>query len=186
MNKPSVTTVGNRVPGSAFVDESARRDYLICGIVVDEGDTDRLRRVLRGLRRPGERRLHFKSESDRVRREVLSRLVGSGLVRAWIYQAPRPIIHARAACLSALAEDLCTHKTKHLVMESCDPAQDQRDRELLRQVLLKTQGELRYEHRAPVAEPCLWAADAVAWAYGAGADWRRRLGDAVQMIKKIR
>jgi hypothetical protein len=32
-----------------------------------------------------------------------------------------------------------------------------------------------YEHLAARLEPNLWAADAVAWAYGAGGDWRRRI-----------
>lgn len=38
---------------------------------------------------------------------------------------------------------------------------------------------LTYEHMRPHEEPILWVSDAVAWAYGAGGDWRRRVTPAV-------
>jgi hypothetical protein len=36
-----------------------------------------------------------------------------------------------------------------------------------------------YDHRLASSEPMLWAADAIGWAFGAGGDWQRRLGDVV-------
>jgi hypothetical protein len=37
------------------------------------------------------------------------------------------------------------------------------------------QSILAYEHVEAKLEPVLWAADAIAWAFGAGGDWRRRI-----------
>jgi hypothetical protein len=36
-----------------------------------------------------------------------------------------------------------------------------------------------FDHRPSRGEPLLWAADAVAWAVGAGGDWKRRIDPVV-------
>jgi hypothetical protein len=50
---------------------------------------------------------------------------------------------------------------------------------------LRAQGRpptaLVYEHVRAHLEPNLWAADAIAWAYGAGGDWRRRIRNLVDI-----
>jgi hypothetical protein len=38
---------------------------------------------------------------------------------------------------------------------------------------------LLYEHLKPHEEPLLWVPDAVAWCYGNGGDWRRRVAPLV-------
>jgi hypothetical protein len=38
---------------------------------------------------------------------------------------------------------------------------------------------LVFEHRSARVEPMLWIADAIAWAYGAGGDWRALVGSIV-------
>jgi hypothetical protein len=57
----------------AYADESARRRYLIAAVLIDTSDLDPTRKVLRALRKPGQRRVHFSKESDPRRRLIVSR-----------------------------------------------------------------------------------------------------------------
>jgi len=52
------------VSNHIFVDESKQRGYLLVASVVVPSDLDSVRRVLRGLVLPGQRRLHMKDESE--------------------------------------------------------------------------------------------------------------------------
>lgn len=45
--------------------------------------------------------------------------------------------------------------------------------------------ELDYEHMRPSEEPILWIADAVAWAFGAGPTWRRRVDGIVAVVRRV-
>lgn len=53
-----------------FVDETKRRGYLLVASVVVPGDLDPIRRTLRGLVLPGQRRLHMKDESESRKRSI--------------------------------------------------------------------------------------------------------------------
>lgn len=46
-------------------------------------------------------------------------------------------------------------------------------------------GAATYEHLAPHEEPLLWVADGVAWAWGAGTDWRRRVAPLLADVRRI-
>ena len=73
--------------GHIFVDESKRRGYLLVATVVVPGDLDSIRRVLRGLVLPRQRRLHMKDESDQRRRSIATAIAVSGVtghhLRRW-------------------------------------------------------------------------------------------------------
>ncbi len=59
-----------------FVDESRRRDYLLCGAVVAAGDIAAARKTMRELKPNNRDRLHMKDESrnsDRLIREFVRR-----------------------------------------------------------------------------------------------------------------
>ena len=59
-----------------YVDESQRSGrYLLSAVVVDADSVRVLRRLVRKLLLPGQRRLHFHNESNRRRREVASAIV---------------------------------------------------------------------------------------------------------------
>ena len=44
---------------------------------------------------------------------------------------------------------------------------------------------MEYDHMKPAEEPLLWIADAVAWAYGAAGDWRRRADPMIDDVTKL-
>lgn len=42
---------------------------------------------------------------------------------------------------------------------------------------------LDFQHLRPTDDPLLWLPDAIAWAVGAGGEWRRALGSSVTVIE---
>ena len=61
------------------------------------------------------------------------------------------------------------------------------DRRTIRAALLDAGAidRLDYGHMRPSEEPLLWVADAVAWAYGVGQTWRRRVGGIVEVVRRV-
>lgn len=118
----------------------------------------------------------MKSEGDGRRREILSAVSGLDvkLVICRIAFGGRPMRAARDDCFRSLLPILIDAGLDRLVVESCD--QDIQDRRVIREMLDKagSTDRVTYLHSAPT-EPLLWIADIVAWAYGRGGDWRRRI-----------
>ncbi|WP_130443992.1 hypothetical protein [Kribbella rubisoli] len=165
------------MPAHAFVDESIRSGYLLSAAVIATGDLSVARGKLRELCKPGQRRLHMKDENDGRRREILSTLTGLN-IEVYLYRASvtgRPIRDGRDECLRALVPELLQLDVTRLVIESC--SQDLRDQQIVQPISnrLAVPGRFTFLHSVPAAEPMLWAADAAAWAFGKGGDWRRRV-----------
>jgi hypothetical protein len=172
------------MPVMAYLDESQRSRYLVCATLVDSGDLSTVHALAQSLRMPGQHRWHFKSESDRRRKTILSALASCGRVRGLVYTSRAPETLARAGCLTALVPDLIEHGVSQLTLES-RAGRDDEDRPVLYEALRKAGAGMPYQHRRPVAEPALWWPDAVAWAYGAGGDWRRRIAPIVARIRHL-
>lgn len=171
----------------AFVDESLRGDYLMCAVVVKPADVTRTRRIVRKLRRPGQRRVHMNHESDRRRREILS-AISKLDVAAHVYKAQLGTPSARLArdrCLQVMAADMAQFGVSRLILEGCE--QDHRDNQVIRVAAATspTQSGFEYVHSTPAAEPLLWLPDIVAWAFGRGGDWRRRAAALLAEVKDV-
>ncbi|MBP2339480.1 hypothetical protein JOF41_005658 [Saccharothrix coeruleofusca] len=135
---------------------------------------DVTRCAMRRLTKPGQRRVHFNDEGDRRRREVLSRIEDFGL-RGLIWHCRESNdVRARQVCLTDVVPHLVDPGVSRLVLESCQH-QDAEDRRVLAGAVRKAGGGLSYAHFKPAEDPVLWISDALAWCYGAGGDWRRRV-----------
>jgi hypothetical protein len=160
-----------------FVDESVRKTYLICAVLVDPADLDVARRKLRELCKPGQRRLHMAKEQLPRRRKILTAVTSLHL-GARVFGCDGRPIDARRHCLQALVADLVHLDAARLVIERLE-TQERADRKWIHDTLAGLGAQLNYLHQPAYDEPLLWAADAVAWAYGAGNDWRRRVEKVV-------
>jgi hypothetical protein len=169
---------------TGYVDESVRGPWYMMALVLVPPEQRRtLDRRLRSLYLRGQRRIHMGDESPSRRREIISALVGLAIYGA-VYLAPRPVASARPACLSAIAAYALNHGANHLILDRGDDRQNTRDKSVLRDMLAKS--EMSYRH-APSGEfPGLQAADILAWAYGAGDDWRRRVAPIVGHVERLR
>jgi len=96
---------------------SAAATCLVAGVVLPE-DLDAIRRVLRGLVLPGQRRLHMKDESA-PRKRYIATAISVSEVQATIYDAGRRYRNERerrAACLRAIVEDAAQRGDAMLVL----------------------------------------------------------------------
>src|SRR5436309_905714 len=106
------------MPVMAYLDESLRSRYLVCATLVDTADLATVRALALSLRMPGQHRWHFKSESDRRRKTILSALASCGRLRGLVYTSRDHETPARADCLTALVPDLLEHGVTRLTLES--------------------------------------------------------------------
>ncbi|HEY3481593.1 MAG TPA: hypothetical protein VGL02_22075 [Streptomyces sp.] len=147
-----------------YVDESERRDYLLCAVLV-RTDVGPVRRAVRAMCRPGQRRVHFAKEGPARRRTVLSALAELG-VQARIYRSPSGVKRSRELCLDALVDDIAAAGAERLVIES-RATMDHLDDRVIKAALRRIgTGELTFGHAGAHEEPLLWMPDAIAWAVG--------------------
>lgn len=161
----------------AYVDESIRGGrYLLCVVVVDPMRAGQLRRTVRHLLLPGQRKLHFKKESPRRRRELLVALAELE-VDATVYECSSRMGReqgvARSLCMARVVRDLQDRGVAvALLIESRDGL-DADDRTTIRSVR-RAAPPLSFEHLLPNEDPLLWLPDCFAWPVGARGDWLRR------------
>jgi hypothetical protein len=144
----------------AFVDESRRSSYFLTAAVLAPDELAPARTLLRGLRRPQDRRLHFKAMTDPRRRATAAQLVTAGL-RCWVYIGTGQPEAVRQACLRRLVADLRALDCQRLVLESRGRGDDQRDVRTITTGLAPapSMSGLVYEHLAAIGadqvlEPC--------------------------------
>ncbi|GAA3840849.1 hypothetical protein GCM10022243_04000 [Saccharothrix violaceirubra] len=87
---------------------------------------------------------------------------------------------ARRACLTAVVRTVLDLGVVRLSLESAQH-QDARDRRTIAAVVGKA-ADFGYDHFRSSEEPLLWAADALAWCFGAGGEWRRRVEPFVDEV----
>ncbi|OLR90889.1 hypothetical protein [Actinokineospora bangkokensis] len=166
----------------AFADESRRNQlYLVAVAVVDARKLRQSRKLMRGMLLPGQREVHFKKEMPSRRRGVIAALCAAD-VEARVYTAhcSGGEERARRRCVQQLGHDLVKLGAGRLVLDSRE-TRDEADRATLHRVLAcypPDQGFV-FEHLDSCWDELLWIADAVAWCYGAGGDWRRRIAPVV-------
>lgn len=86
-----------------------------------------------------------------------------------------------------MVPDLAKQGVRRLVIEPIDSLRAQ-DEASVRAALnrLPVADRVNVDQVAPKLEPALWAADAVAWGYGARGDWRRRIHGLVDATVELR
>ncbi|MBF4632766.1 hypothetical protein ITJ42_16235 [Clavibacter michiganensis subsp. phaseoli] len=155
----------------AFLDESSanrgdeRQEYLVCAALISDADCDSVREQLRPLLLPGQIKLHWTDESERRRRDIVSRIVDLGpmnIVVSHLDARRKRVERYRRKSLEVLYHELVTMETFDLTLECRSDSQDKDDRAHI--VALQSQGldrRLRIGHQRGGDEPLLWIADAV-------------------------
>lgn len=159
-----------------FVDESKSKGYTMVAAVVVPGDAAALRREIRALVLPGQRRIHFTKESDHRKRQVLSKLVELGVTAHLFHCDSKSDAVGRETCLVSLVAYAAEHAHTRIVLER-DESVDRADRRILFREVDRhgLSEELAYRLETAHQEPLLWIADAIAWSYTRGGDWKRRI-----------
>lgn len=157
-----------------FVDESKSKRYTMVAAVVVPGDQTALRRDVRALVLPGQRRLHFTNESDSRRRHILATLERLGVQAYVVHSDLRHEAAGREACLRNLVAFAERDGHERIVLER-DESIERADKRILYDAVHQLRAAVSYTHETAHQEPLLWVADAIAWSYAKGGDWRRRV-----------
>ena len=164
-----------------FVDESKERGYFLVATSSEINSLRYSEKALRKLLKPSQRRLHFKSERDSRRREILSVMSRLELsVTVFVCQGLSEK-EARAICLKALIGMAVDSEIFSLVIER-DESIVQADRKVIAGILLAQETSLPYSLVGPHEHPLLWVSDAVAWCFNSGGDWLRRSSPIVDDV----
>lgn len=169
----------------AFVDESQRKRYMICTAIISPNVMKEVRDELRKLLLPQQRRLHFVNESPQRRRRCLA-IMAELPVRARMYTSQQNEAVARELLLGHLLSDLLPLKCQRLIIESRETNQNTRERSQIAAAIRKgVAPQMTYEHMRPHEEPLLWIPDAIAWAYGAGREWRSNVDALLSHVLEV-
>ena len=140
---------------------------------------------MRSLRVAGARTVHFKHERDSIKKDIAAALV-SARMRARIYLGCGDPETIREHALRVLVTDLAAVGMRRVILDSRGPDRDHLDKQVIRTALAASEVDtVAYEHLRSHQEPVLWAADAIAWCYGAGGDWRRRVQPVVEAVTDV-
>lgn len=169
-----------------FVDESKAKGYTMVAALVLPGDIAVLRRNVRSLVLPGQRRIHFSKERPERKRLILSRFSEFG-AQAHVFQCvTKNQIIGREACLSGIVTHAAQRGSTKIVIER-DESIEKADRQFLFQEVRRhgLKSALSYDLQVPHEEPLLWIADAIAWSYVKGGEWKSRVNPLITGITRI-
>jgi len=159
-----------------YIDESKSKGYTIVTAAIVTAEIGAMRKEIAKLRKNGQNRVHFVSESPARRREILAVLVSLGLT-ARIYHAERmKEPEAREKCLARVVADATQNGVTKIVLER-DASVEQFDRRVLYREIEsnRVQGTIQYSHDTAKNEPLLWIPDAIAWSFARGGEWKTRI-----------
>ncbi len=171
-----------------FIDESIRSDgwYRVTMVDVAARDLGEVTRALRSMVPKGRQRLHFSSEGESQRRQLLDsmmRLPFSAITVAAPYRRGTDDAPSRRRCIEEVVARL-DPTIALLVLDTRGAHRDISDRQLLRQLLLTSSrsDHLSYSHRGSRDEPLLALPDAIGWAAGAGGHFAKTVAGKVQQV----
>ncbi len=169
------------------IDESIRADgwYRLTMVEVSARDLGSVTRALRSMLPAGRQRLHFSSEGDARRRQILTAIVRLPIVATTVgapYRRGRDEEPARQRCLVELLA-VISPTVAVLVLDSRGAHRDLNDRRVLRGVVRASGRDLpTYSHRGSSDEPLLALPDALGWAVGAGSRFAKQVAPSVHEI----
>lgn len=164
----------------AFVDESFADSYIVAAAVVPAADVNPVRAAIRGVLRPGQRRIHFKDERDQRKDSVLTAIAAAG-ISARVYVASNDR-QARGLCLARMVPDLAAADVTRLVLER-DDSLLRFDQRTLDDLKRKHCPDLYYAHLRAHADLLLCLPDAIAWCWAKGGQWRDRVAGFATEIR---
>jgi len=164
-----------------FVDESKVGGYYVAASVVAAGDVNAVRKAVRTLLLPKQKRIHFTDEKDDRRKKLLKDFALLDVaVSVYVAKGLRDK-EARPLCLTALAEDVATCQVDHLYLEKDDSSFDS-DKRVLARTFAGYEHRPRYAFPKAHEEPLLWISDAVAWCYQKRGPWVGMAGPLVSEV----
>jgi hypothetical protein len=170
----------------SFVDESKRNSYLVAAALVAPAHLAKARRAIAALVMPGQRRIHFYSERDSRKTQIIT-TIAELPIEVMLFEVSDSCHEsvARGRCLQALIEDHIARRVSRIALER-DESQVEADRRILRRELDRTGSVdlVTYEHVRAHEEALLAIPDAVAWCWTKGGHWRIKVKALVAEVRQ--
>jgi hypothetical protein len=148
------------------MDESERdRRYYLCVAIVEPAYVTSARKQLNSFRLRGQRELHFAQENQSRRRALVD----------WPTSVSRTGSKRTAENRRTSTRDRQPRRTRR------------HDTTTIQRILgdHPSRWNFSYEHNDSKLEPLCWVADAAAWCFGAGGDWRRRIMPIIDDVTEL-
>lgn len=143
----------------------------MAAVIVDNKDLGRVRRELRLLIPPGQRRIHFTSDSTATRQRTVARMLDLPIeVLLAVGPAHTRQAAARTWCLTQITAN--TGKGDRLILEIDRGIVDHDRNDLDR---LTRQDGQTYSHMTAHSDPGLWLPDGIAWCWTRGGSWKEAI-----------
>ena len=157
-----------------YIDETKNRNFVLLGCLVPNKDAIRFRKLIKEFLLPGQRSVHFRNESNRRRRQIMSSLQNLDLKVIVASVAGSTTNMARSVALFQMVRMASKYGATRLVFELDSGALDM-DNKTLSVISYESESKrpLPWDHLERHHEPLLWIADAVAWYLNRGGDWAR-------------
>ena len=168
----------------AFVDENKEGTYRLGLVAIPDHSVHEVRTAMKALRLKGQRRVHMAKESTSRRKLVIDTILRLDswsclIVESKTRNSDDAQIRQRLFLLAA-QHPLWKQIDKLVVEESTDSS---RDRRTLAWLQKHSTHWFTYSFEKPHADPALWLADAMLWAYSKGSIHRRLVRHRVEVLK---
>lgn len=171
------------LPRRVFVDESMSdraqdsRAYILGATICQTADLSTVRQEIAGLRLRGQRKVHWREESDKRRRQIVELIARLPLEHVAVVRHGRPgdrPERRRRHAMERLLYELDQADVRDITFESRDSRNDSRDIEMLNAI--RSRGvvslDLQISHVGGRDDAMLWVADALC-----GVTVKQRTGD---------
>jgi len=169
-----------------LVDESKRKDYILCAVEIDMSVAPAARVAVNRLRLKGQRSIHFATESDSRRMSILRSLFKIPSVTTCYAVKGLGEGEARQRCLKAMISEMSASEHYQVIFD-LDENFLAADRLIIGKQLRarKNQNRVAFHHMEPHQEHLLSLPDAFAWAFARGGRWRLALRSLDLRVKHL-
>ena len=144
-----------------FVDEVQNNGYTLVVTAVRPQDIELVSKALRKVVLPGQRRVHFNSESKANKSRFLRAIAELPIFCAVYHSRTKPGRVARSECIDQLLGDVQISRVARIIFED-DESLRGRERQQI---------AFEYHHAKPHEHPALWISDAIGWCHNRGGVW---------------
>lgn len=167
----------------AFVDESIEKQYRLCLVAVPTSELNVTRKSLSTLRLKGQKRIHMSKESDARKVQILNHIQKMENWKCIILETKVSRLsnsEARQRLFFLASSHKLWKSITHLVIE--DSTDRDRDQSTLTWIKNNSEHKIDFDFAKPSEDECLWLADALAWAYAKGGNWRKKIKSRVDLV----
>lgn len=159
----------------AYVDESESNQrldphtYLLAAALIDDEHTAEVRAEVRGLLRPGQRKLHWREESAESRARITKAVAALPALHVIVVRTGVPGERSerrRRKCLERLVYELAARDVRHITAEAREAKSNARELAHLTWLVRSraVRPGMQLDHVPGPGEPLLWIPDTIAGA----------------------